>query len=89
MCLTRKWLPPRSTLSRSHAPIPRPKSRSIFASTKATPANRLIAKSASAATRLMSRARATKIHSRRIVAANLDDGKWNVRILGSTAPGGF
>ncbi len=50
MCLTRNWLPPHSTPSRSSAPIPLPKSRSIFASIKAMPANRLTAKPANAAT---------------------------------------
>ena len=67
MCLTRNWLPPHSTPSRSSAPNPLPKSRSIFASTKAMPANRLTAKPANAAIRLTFRARPTKSQSRSIV----------------------
>jgi hypothetical protein len=87
MCLTRNWLPPHSTPSRSSAPIPPPKSRSIFASIKAMPANRLTAKPANAAIRRTFRARPTKSQSRSIVG-NLGGGKLNALIPGSTVPGG-
>ena len=88
MCLTRNWLPPHSTPSRSSAPIPLPKSRSIFASIKAIPANRLTAKPANAAIRLTFPARPTKPQSRSIVGS-LGGGKLNALIPGSTAPGGY
>jgi len=88
MCLTRNWLPPHSTPSRSSAPIPLPKSRSIFASIKAIPANRLTAKPANAAIRLTFPARPTKSQSRSTVGS-LGGGKLNALIPGSTAPGGY
>ena len=69
------------------APIPLPKSRSIFASIKAMPANRLTAKPANAAIRLTF-PRLTKSQSRSIVG-RLGGGKSNALIPGSTATGGY
>ena len=88
MCLTRNWLPATLDATRSNAPIPLPKSRSIFASIKAMPANRLTAKPANAAIRLTFRARPTRSQSRSTVVGRLGGGKSNALIPGSTSPGG-
>jgi hypothetical protein len=87
MCLTKRWLPPRSMPFRFLDPNPRLKSLRISASIKAMLVSPLIKKSANEATILMSLAKQGNRRSRNIVAGKLAAGKSNAPTPGSTALG--